>query len=373
MSRIVDTTLRDGEQAAGVVFSLREKVWIASMLDEAGVEIIEAGIPAMGEVEQQALAAILRLGLQARITSWSRVNIGDIQASIACGVKDIHLSVPVSDLQITTKLGRNRQWVLDKLAEAMRFARGEGCRVSVGAEDASRADEEFLLLFAKTAEKEGAERFRYADTVGALDPFSTYERIKRLVRKVDLEVEIHAHNDFGLATANALAALRAGAVWASTTIGGLGERAGNTALEELVMVLKYLQGMELTIDPSQLVKMANYVAKAAKRPIPPAKPIVGSNVFCMEGDRPTGMVRVIDPGAEGLPWELVIGKHSGWPQLVRKLQESGINLNPAQAQGLVARVRNMTVVVKRSLFEAELLELALEEIEFPSSSDIMYT
>lgn len=360
--RIVDTTLRDGEQAAGVVFSLQEKVWIAKMLDEAGVDIIEAGIPAMGEVEQQALAAIIRLGLHSRISAWNRVNLDDIRASIACGVKDIHLTAPVSDLQITSKLGRDRRWILERLTEAIRFARKQGCRVSVGAEDASRADEEFLLLYARTARQEGAERFRYADTVGALDPFSTYERIHRLVRSVDLEVEIHAHNDFGLATANALAALRAGAVWASTTVGGLGERAGNTAFEELIMALKHLQGIELAVDHELVVKMAEYVAIAAGRTIPPAKPIVGRKAFCTEGDGPAGMTRVMGAGAgdEG-PQGLVIGKHSEWPQLIRKFGELGIKLNPAQAKRLVERVRSMAVEVKRSLFEAELLELALEE------------
>ncbi len=358
--RIVDTTLRDGEQTAGIVFSLPEKVWIARMLDEAGVEMIEAGIPAMGEVEQEALAAIVRLGLKARISAWNRVNPGDIQASIDCGVRDLHLSAPVSDLQIKEKLGRDRRWVLGRLVEAIRYVRRQGCRVSVGAEDASRADEEFLLLFARTARQEGAERFRYADTVGALDPFFTYERIDRLVRSVDLEVEIHAHNDFGLATANALAALRAGATWASTTVGGLGERAGNTAFEELVMALKHLQGIELGIDTGLLVKLAEYVAKAARRPIPPAKPIVGRGVFSTEGDGPKGMARLMSSGDAGQARELVIGKHSEWPQLVQKFRELGVNLSPAQAKGLVIRVRAMAVQVKRSLFEAELLELALE-------------
>ena len=262
---IVDTTLRDGEQAPGVAFTVTEKVQIAKMLDRLGVYQIEAGFPAMGSNEMEAISAISGLGLRAVVSAWNRATIGDIKASLACGVKHVHISAPVSDLHIYQKLRRNRVWVLESMRRAVSYARERGLEVSVGAEDASRADWNFLIHYARHASKEGVRRLRLADTVGILEPFRTRELVGGLIEETGMEVEFHGHNDFGLATANTFAACKAGARYLDTTIGGLGERAGNCSFEEIIAVLRRHGGVEPAVDGRLLAKASRYVAAAANR------------------------------------------------------------------------------------------------------------
>lgn len=263
--QIVDTTLRDGEQAAGIVFSKEEKIRIARFLDKIGIAVIEAGIPAMGPCEQEVIEILLSMGLKAKIMTWNRALLSDVKASVACGVEYVHISVPVSDIHIKYKLGKSRQWVIDSMVRAVTFAREKGCTVSVGAEDASRADQEFVVKLATKAEEAGAVRFRYADTVGVLDPFQTYENIKRLKNFTGLAIEFHAHNDFGLAVANALSAYRAGATWIDTTVNGIGERAGNTCLEDFLKAFHLLHRCPWQFDKRYLSLLANYVRRAVGR------------------------------------------------------------------------------------------------------------
>lgn len=265
---IVDTTLRDGEQAPFVAFNWQEKAVIARLLDLVGVDQIEAGTPAMGEMEKKAISVIARLGLGCRVSTWNRLVVNDVRASLECGVRDVHISGPVSDLQIQHKLGKTRNWVLERLREVLAYAASNGCRISVGAEDASRADEEFLLEFAGVAWAGGAERMRYADTVGILEPLAVYERILRLKKWLgNMEIEFHAHNDFGLSLANAVAALSAGADCVDTTVGGLGERAGNTSLEELIKVTRGLYGAGKVFDASVVATLTRVVARASRREV----------------------------------------------------------------------------------------------------------
>ncbi|MEL7226932.1 MAG: homoaconitate hydratase, partial [Cyanobacteria bacterium J06576_12] len=226
---INDTTLRDGEQAAGIVFSLEEKVAIATFLDTIGVQEMEVGIPAMGRDEAQAIRTMANLGLNAQLLGWNRAVLSDIQASIHCGLTRIHISIPVSDIQIQVKFQGQWAKMFKQLQGAISFARDHGLDVSVGGEDSSRADETFLLEAAQFAQENGAFRFRFCDTVGILDPFSTFEKVKKLTAALAIPVEMHTHNDLGLATANALAGVRAGAASINTTVNGLGERAGNAA------------------------------------------------------------------------------------------------------------------------------------------------
>lgn len=261
---LVDTTLRDGEQTAGLVFTAAEKVAIAQALDAAGVSGIEAGIPAMGREEQEGLRAILALQLKSQVIAWNRASCADVEAAVRCGFTLIHISVPVSDLHIQYKLRKTREWVLQELTRALEFARSFGCRVLAGAEDASRADEEFFLRVAETAAAAGAERIRYADTVGCLDPFTIYHRMQRILPRVALPLEVHLHNDFGLATANTLAAFKAGAELASVTVGGIGERAGNASLEQVVRGLAQLYGCTAGVDLAQLQPLKELVAEACR-------------------------------------------------------------------------------------------------------------
>ena len=259
---VIDTTLRDGEQTAGLVFSADEKVKIARALDRAGIYAIEAGIPAMGPEEQEAMRAVLSLGLKAQVVAWNRASLQDVLLAVNCGFSCIHVSVPVSDLHIRYKLRKDREWVLKKLSESLEYARSFGCRVFAGAEDASRADEEFFLQVGEVAAKMGAERIRYADTVGCLDPFRIYDIMQGLAKRCALPIEVHLHNDFGLAAANTVSAVRAGVGLVSVTVGGIGERAGNASLEKIVEVLDGLDGYDTDIDRSMLPELAGAVCAA---------------------------------------------------------------------------------------------------------------
>lgn len=282
---LVDTTLRDGEQAPGVAFTVEEKVEIAKMLDSLGIGQIEAGTPAMGPPEGEAVKEIAGLGLDAVISAWNRANIGDIKASLACGVKHIHISAPVSDIHIQSKLRKDRTWVIETMKRAVGYAQEHGCRVTVGAEDASRADLEFLIKFALQARREGAERLRFADTVGVLEPFRTKQIIGTLIENTGMDVEFHGHNDFGLATANTFAAFKAGARFLSTTMGGLGERAGNCSFEEILAVLKQHEEIDLNVNGDLLARANHYIKVASGRVESPVWPTCkawhgSSRVYC---------------------------------------------------------------------------------------------
>ncbi|SDD55580.1 homocitrate synthase [Sporomusa acidovorans] len=262
---LIDTTLRDGEQAAGIVFSAMEKLAIALALDKAGVTWIEAGTPVMGQEEAEAMRLILDADLKATAFSWNRACHQDIAASLACGFEFLHISVPVSDLHIYRKLKQSRKWVFDQLTRAVYVARNHGCRISVGAEDASRARPEQFLELAELSERLGAERIRYADTVGLLDPFSTRQLMRELSADCSLPIEFHAHNDFGLATANTLSALGNGAAFASVTAAGIGERAGNAALEEVVGVLEAIGSVPAAVNLAAIRKIGCQVAAINER------------------------------------------------------------------------------------------------------------
>jgi homocitrate synthase NifV len=359
---IVDTTLRDGEQTAGVVFANREKVRIAKFLDELGVQQIEAGVPVMGGDEKEAIQAICRAGLKASIMGWNRPVIKDIQESIACGVDSVAISISTSDIHIKHKLRTTREWVLEQMVKAVEYAKKEGMYISVNAEDASRSDMDFLLQFTRAGKEAGADRLRYCDTVGIMEPFAIYDRISEIRKAVDIDVEMHTHNDFGMATANALAGVRAGATHVGVTVLGLGERAGNAALEEVVMALKHLYGIDLNFKTEMFVEVAEYVSRASGRELPAWKAIVGSNMFAHEsGIHADGALKnpktyePFSPEEVGLERQIVIGKHSGTASLKSKFAEFGKILTDHQAQELMPKIRSYTVSMKRPLFDKELV------------------
>jgi len=373
---IDDTTLRDGEQTAGVVFSNHEKVRIAKLLDEIGVDQIEAGIPAMGGDERDAIEEIANLGLGCSVLAWNRANVGDIRTSIECGVDAVAISLATSDIHIETKLCKDREWVIASIQKAVAFAKENGVYVSVNAEDGSRTEMDFLVRYAKAAQKEGADRLRFCDTIGVMDPFRTYDMVKNLREETGLEIEMHTHNDFGMATANAIAGIHAGANWVNTTVGGLGERAGNAALEEVVMALKYIELLDLEFDTMRFRELGEYVAQAAGRTVPIWKSVIGTNMFAHEsGIHADGVIKnpktyeVFAPCEVGLERQIVVGKHSGSKAILMKFHEYGIDLTNEEAGELLPLVRSVAIELKRSLFDKELLYIykdhMLEKADIP--------
>jgi isopropylmalate/homocitrate/citramalate synthase len=258
---INDTTLRDGEQAAGVAFQIPEKISIAALLDAIGVPEIEVGIPAMGAVETEAIRAMLSLGLRAHLLGWNRAVPSDILASIRCGLKRIHISVPVSDRQIAAKFQGDRPRLLRQLRQCVEMALEQGLWVSVGAEDASRTPLEQVIELAQMAQSWGCRRFRYCDTVGVLDPFSTYKQIRRLVRAIDIPVEMHTQTY---------------EPFPPEAVGGqrrlvLGKHSGRHLL---LQILKEHGIPVEQIPPGQLEKLLEQVRQHVthcKHPIPPAE------------------------------------------------------------------------------------------------------
>ena len=369
---IQDTTLRDGEQTAGVAFTLEEKLAIAQALVRMGVPELEIGIPVMGSEEQEVVRALLALQLPARLVVWGRAHGDDLAAAHRCGAPCLHLSIPASDLQIQRKLGRDRAFVLTAIHRHVCAARDLGMEVSVGAEDASRADPDFLLRLAEQAQASGARRLRYADTLGVMDPLPPGESTASLRRHVDLELEMHAHNDLGLATANTLAAVLAGATHVNTTVNGLGERAGNAPLEEVVMALRHLCNRETGIDTRQLPAVSRLVVAASGRAVADNKCVVGDGVFTHEsGIHVDGLLKNplnyqgFDPAEVGRAHRLVLGKHSGAHGVSAAYRALGIELSPLEAQQILARIRQHAVSEKRAPQDDELKRFHEEIGQWP--------
>lgn len=364
---VVDTTLRDGEQTAGVVFANEEKLAIATMLSDLGVDQLEVGIPTMGGDEKDAIKSIVKRNLKSSIMAWNRAVISDIQESIDCGVDAVAISISVSDIHIKNKLKTSREWVLENMVKSVGYAKKNGLYVSVNGEDASRADREFLIKFMKAAKEVGADRFRYCDTVGVMGPFQIEEEIKALYDNAKLDIEMHTHNDFGMATANAIAGLRGGANHVGVTVNGLGERAGNAALEEVVMALKFVYGCDVDMDTTMFREISEYVSKASGRVLPIWKAIVGTNMFAHEsGIHADGALKnpknyeAFDPSVVGLERQIVIGKHSGKAAIVNKFKEYNIELTNEEASAILEMVRSTSVRLKRSLFDKEIVGLYKE-------------
>ncbi len=373
--RLLDTTLRDGEQAVGVIFTPREKKQIASLLGAIGIPAVEAGFPALGPEEKACILAVVNadITVQGRqpleVSAFARARREDVRDAADCRVDSVVISISTSDAHIERKFRSEQKWVFEQVKAAADEANKHELDFTISAEDASRTDPGFLVEYFQLAEELGAERVRYCDSLGVEAPYTSYRRIKYIRSRVDLPIEMHMHNDFGMATANVMAGIRGGASAVIGSIGGLGERTGNSPIEEVVMALKHLYGIDLGIDTPRFREVAEYVAQASQRAIPIWKAIIGTNVFAHESGihadgilKNPGSYEAFKPEEVGLKRQIVIGKHSGSQALRHKFTaQFGVELEGEVAQKVLEKVRSTAVELKRPLFDKELM-LLYEEV-----------
>ncbi len=359
--RLLDTTLRDGEQAPGVSMSPDEKADVARALDRAGVDVIEAGSACTGAGERETIRRVVDLDLDATVTSFARGVTSDVDLAVDCGVDGVHVVVPASDRHVEQKVGSTREEVAETTADLVEHARDHGLWVEVIGEDGSRADLDFLERLAEAAHEAGADRFCFADTVGHTGPEHAYEAVSRLA---DLgPTSTHTHDDLGLAVTNALASVAAGADLVHATVNGVGERAGNVALEEVAIALAHRYGVE-TVELTELYDLARTVADATDVPLAPNKAVVGENAFAHESGIHTDgtlkderMYEPYPPETVGRERRLVLGKHTGRAGAEAALAEHGVEVDDDELQEVVARVQDLAERNKR-VTDADLLAIA---------------
>ena len=364
--RIFDTTLRDGEQTPGVALGTADKLQIARVLDDLGVDTIEAGFPANSEGEFDAVRAIAEAGLRAKVCTLNRCVQSDIDVSIRADVDEIHVFLATSDIHLRHKLKMTRDEVLDRAAWAIDYAKAHGFVVEFSSEDATRTDLAFLEQVHGRIQEAKVDRIDVADTVGSITPPAMRALISRLKDVTRVPLAVHCHNDFGLATANSLAAVEGGADEVHVTVNGIGERAGNASLEEVVMGLHAFYGIETKVDTRKLTHASKLVSRLTGVAVQPNKAIVGDNAFAHEsGIHVHGILgsastyEPLTPDLVGRERKIVVGKHTGLHSVRSRLEGYGFSLSKDELGKVTSRVKKLAEDGKR-VDDAELLALAYD-------------
>jgi (R)-citramalate synthase len=360
--RFLDTTLRDGEQTPGVSLNPDQKLEIATKLAAVGVDVIEAGSAAASDGERNAIRLIADAGLSAEICTYVRALHEDIDYAADLGADSVHLVIPVSDLHIAKKMRKTREQVAAMAFDAVEYAKGRGLLVELSGEDASRADQQFLCDVFTGGVQHGADRLCFCDTVGVLTPEKVAVFIPPLAEVAPLS--IHCHDDLGFALTNTMAALKCGASCAHVTVNGLGERAGNTPLEEVVMALEILYDKETRIKKEEIYHLSSLVSRLTGVPLPVNKAIVGEMAFTHEsGIHAHGIMREpstyesVKPEMVGRKRRIVLGKHSGAASVEAALTELNYKAEDKQVKEIVKRVKQLGDAGKR-VTDADLMALA---------------
>lgn len=349
--RIFDTTLRDGEQTPGVSLTPADKLAIAEKLDELGVDTIEAGFPVISAGEAEGVSGIVSAGLSCEVCGLARASRTDIDAVADTGASYVHTFIATSDLHLKHKLKMSREEAARRAVSAVEYAKSRGLTVEFSAEDATRTDRAYLAEVYKAVAEAGADRLNIPDTVGYSTPSYMASIVSDTIRVSGLPVSVHTHNDFGLAVANALSGIQAGAACAHVTVNGIGERAGNASLEELVMALRCLQHdatYETRIVSERIYETSRFISTTVGVNVQPNKAIVGDNAFGHEsGIHTHGILNnpltyePIGPEMVGRKRWLKVGKHAGLHGTTAILREYGVGPDPEQSRLILDRVKEM--------------------------------
>ena len=353
---VFDTTLRDGEQTPGISFTNEQKRTIARQLDKLGVDIIEAGTPITSKDEKEIVKLICDEGLSAKICGLARVLTQDIDACIDCGVDLIHIFVPSSRIQREHTTKMSEEAVKEQAYAMTKYVKEHGFLCMFSAMDATRTRKDYLIDLFKTAEEAGADILNVPDTVGVSEPFSIFTLVDEIYHAVSVPISIHCHNDFGLAVANSLSAVKAGASQVQVSVNGLGERAGNADLVETVMSLNSIYELKTNIKTEYLFETAKLIERFSGVQIPITKPIVGENAFSHEsGIHAHGVIEksetfepgIMTPEMVGHRRRIVLGKHTGRHSIEKKLSEIGMSPPKEQLDEILERVKALSASGKK--------------------------
>ena len=365
---IFDTTLRDGEQSPGVALTVDEKIRIAQKLNNLGVNTIEVGFPAVSNGEKKTAKQIKELGLSSNICGLARSLKKDIDEVIDSNLNYVHIFIGTSPLHREYKLKMSKEKILDKAVSAIEYSKDHGLTVEFSAEDSTRTEKDYLIKVLKNVESAGADIINIPDTVGILTPMVAKSLVSNIKKEIKKPISVHFHNDFGLAVANSLMAIEAGANQAHLTVNGIGERGGNASLEEFIISLKMAYNIDLGIDTTKLYDLSDFVSRSTGIKLPQNKPIVGENAFAHEsGIHVQGILEnsmtyePIPPELVGHKRKIALGKHTGANALKSKLNEYDIKMNEEQFCSVYNQIKDLGDKGK-CITDLDLKAIALTEL-----------